>query len=212
MRRYVLVGIGTILTFVACAAASSSSSDQRLATALVAARADVPTSWAEFKPRGPLLQCVATSSAGLITAQTRSVLGTPNSGVSSVATVLADRRQARRYYRAALAAIPACVRHSLSTSHPTYVWHVQPLTAGRYGLQSGAWRLRFLRGTSRGSVDWAVVDTGRAVLVDIFMMGAYDAHWKDISAARGLGGSVIGIEQRILTNAARRAAAADSTN
>ena len=47
----------------------------------------------------------------------------------------------------------------------------------------------------------------RAVLVDIFEIGLYDARWKDISVAHGVGGSVRSIERRVLTSAARRATA-----
>ena len=79
---------------------------------------------------------------------------------------------------------------------------------GRYGVQSGAWRLRYITGSFRHGLDWALVNTGAGVLVDLFDMGIYDSHWHDMSAARGLGGSVPDIERRVLANAARRAAKA----
>jgi hypothetical protein len=81
---------------------------------------------------------------------------------------------------------------------------------GRYGRQSGAWRLRFIDGTLRKSLDWAVVDTGRAVLVDVFSIAWYDARWRDTGAGGALGGPAVVIERRILTNAIHRAATARS--
>jgi hypothetical protein len=54
-------------------------------------------------------------------------------------------------------------------------------------------------------LDWAVVETGRAVLVDVFSIAWYDARWRDTGVA---GGPAVVVERGILTNAIRRAATA----
>jgi hypothetical protein len=138
-------------------------------------------------------------------------VGGPNTSVDSVAAVFPDRRQASRYYRHALATVPVCVRSWLAAGHPNHVWNSHPLTVGRYGLQSGAWRLRYLdRGNQRKSVDWALIDTGRAIVIDVFSIAWYDAHWQDTGLGGALGASARTVERRILTNATRRAATAVS--
>ena len=88
---------------------------------------------------------------------------------------------------------------------------VQRLNFPRYGVQFGAWRIRFAKGSEHHAFDWAILNTGRADLIDVLVMGIYDEHWKDISGSRGLGGSVLTIERQVLANAidrARRAASA----
>ena len=97
---------------------------------------------------------------------------------------------------------PPCGR----TRHPGRIWNAKRLVRGRYGVQSGTWRIRYTTGSFRHGLDWALVNTGAGVLVDLFDMGIYDEHWRDMSAARGLGGSVMDIERRVLSNATRRAA------
>jgi hypothetical protein len=192
---------------VSSVAASSLTPDQRLADALVVTKADGPTYWMRFKARGALFECEASPSTA--TAQSRSAVGGPNTGVDSLASVFPDRRTAHRYYRDALASVPGCVRSWLAVGHPSHVWDAQPLSVGRYGLQSGAWRLRYLdRGNLRKSVDWALVDTGRAVIIDVFSIAWYDARWQDTGLGGALSGSALAIERRILTNATRRAATA----
>ena len=94
------------------------------------------------------------------------------------------------------------------TPAPGHAWDAQPLTVGRYGRRSGALRLRYIDGTLRKSVDWALLDTGRAVLVDVFSIAWYDDQWRDTGAGGALGASGQAIERRILRNATRRAAVA----
>ena len=135
-------------------------------------------------------------------------MGTPNSAVMSEATVFASRSQAASYYGALLSALPACAHRAIGTRHPGRIWNAEHLVLGPYGVQSGAWRIRYTTGAYRHGFDWALVNTGTGVLVDVFDMGIYDSHWHDMSAARGLGGSVPDIERRVLANATRRAATA----
>jgi hypothetical protein len=206
------VAAALAMMFASAAAAQTAIPDQRLAESLIPARTDVPDFWVEWKAQGDrLLDCVANAAPNRVTARARSIVGGPNDGVSSLAIVMPDRSHANQYYRSAVRAVRECVGHERYLTgaqlHPNHVWHVQPLTVGRYGRQSGAWRIRFLRGSEHRALDWSVVMTGRAVLVDIFELGLYDAHWKDISVAHGVGGSVRNVERRVLTNAARRAAA-----
>lgn len=188
-------------------AASLPSADRQLATALVVARGDVPGSWGTW-PLGVLPSCLTDPQGVTVTSRARAGLGTPNSGVSSFATVLKNPREADRYYRAALAETPRCARDFVATERTSHVSEPQLLTLGRYGARSSEWRLRFRgRDGSRHAFDWAVVAVGRGVLVELFQLGIYDDRWKDISATHGLGGSSLGIETKILRNATRRAAA-----
>jgi hypothetical protein len=62
----------------------------------------------------------------------------------------------------------------------------------------------------RKSLDWAVVETGRAVLVDVYSIAWYDARWRDAADGGPLGDSAVVVERRILTNAIHRAATAKS--
>jgi hypothetical protein len=82
------------------------------------------------------------------------------------------------------------------------------LGVGQYGRQSAAWRLRFFDDSLRQSLDWAVVDTGRAVLVEFFSIAWFDARWHDTGTGGGLGAPAVVVERRILTNAIHRAATA----
>ena len=196
------------MVFASGAVASSSTPDQRLADALVVRKAEGPTYWIDWKPRGgALFGCAGRAPAA--TASSRSAVGGPNTGVDSLARVFPDRRQAHLYYRHALATVARCVRSWVAARHPNRIWDAQPLSLGRYGRQSVAWRLRFIN-DSRKSLDWAVVDTGRAVLVDVFSIAWYDARWRDTGLGGALGGPAVAIERRMLTNAIHRAATAKS--
>jgi hypothetical protein len=203
-----IVALGTALAWIV--AASAGASGQPLANALVVATGDVPSHWGPWHVRSdPIVACVEASTTPVFTARARSALGTPNSGIASIATVFASRRQAAGFYAGAVAALPACVKSFLASRQSTKTLGVERLEVRRFGRRFGLWRLRYLTGsprTSRHALDWAVVNTGTAVLVDVFEMGTYDDHWNDVSAARGLGGSVAGIERQALTRAARRAA------
>jgi hypothetical protein len=202
--------VGAVL--VSAAAGGAATPGQPLADALVVAKSDVPRGWGLWQVgQDPILDCLAMSTPPTFTAQARFGMGTPNSSVLSIATVFATRSQAARYYRDALAATPACVRAALAARHPSRIWAPQPLARGHYGVRSGAWRIRFITGSFRHGFDWSLLNTGTAVLVDVFDMGAYDTHWQDISATRGLGGTTLCIERRVLANAAHRAATADPT-
>lgn len=209
MKRLVLAVTTATLVFASGVAANSSTRDQRLADALVVRKADGPAYWIEWKPRGgALFGCAFGGSAG--TAESRSTVGGPNTGVDSLARVFPDRRRAHLYYGHALAAVARCVRTWLADRHPKQIWNAQPLTVGRYGLQSGAWRLRYIDGTQRKSLDWALMDTGRAVLIDVFSIGWYGDRWQDTGLGGALGSSAATVERRILTRATRRAAVATS--
>jgi hypothetical protein len=206
VKGHVLAVTTATLVFASGVAASSSTPDQRLADALVVRKADGPAYWMDWKPKGgALFGCVANAPG---TAESRSAVGGPNTGVDSLATVFPDRRQAQLYYRHSLAAVARCVRTWLAGGHPNQIWDAQPLTVGRYGSQSGAWRLRYIDGSQRKSLDWALVDTGKAVLIDVFSIAWYDDQWQDTGTGGALGGSALTVERRILTNATRRAAIA----
>jgi hypothetical protein len=124
-----------------------------------------------------------------------------------VATVFPDSRRAHLYYRHAVATVARCLRSWVVAEYPKHVWDTQALRVGRYGRQSGAWRLRFIDDI-RKSLDWAVVETGRAVLVDVFSIAWYDARWRDTGPDGALGARAVVVEGRILTNATHRAATA----
>jgi hypothetical protein len=210
VKCHVLAVMTATLVFASGVVASSSTRDQRLADALVVRKADGPAYWLEWKPKGgALFGCVANAPAG--TADSRSAVGGPSTGVDSLATVFPDHRQAHLYYRRVLAAVARCVRTWIAGGHPNYVWDAQPLGVGRYGRQSGAWRLRYIDGAQRKSLDWALVDIGKAVLIDVFSIAWYDNQWQDTGVGGALGGTALAVERRILTNAARRAAVATSS-
>jgi hypothetical protein len=204
----VSAAVGAVL--VSGAAGGVAVPGQPLADALVVAKSDVPRGWSPWQVgQDAILDCLAMSTPPTFTAQARSGMGTPNSAVLSTATVFATRSEAAAYYREALAAAPACIRAALPARHPSRIWAPQRLARGHYFVRSGAWRIRFTTGSYRYGIDWSLLNTGTAVLVDVFTMGIYDTHWKDISATRGLGGTTLSIERRVLANAAHRAATAD---
>src|SRR6476660_8179690 len=127
MTKHVLVVIAAAIVLPSAVAASSSTTEQRLADALVVRKADGPSYWMEFKTiRGDLSACLV--NAPTATAQARSAVGGPNTGVNSLATVFPGSRQADRYYRDALPAVAACVRRWVALQHPGHAWDAQPLT------------------------------------------------------------------------------------
>jgi hypothetical protein len=202
--------IATFAALVVSTAAigATSSSDQRLASSLVVALEDVPNLWTgSNSPAHPLVKCVEAGGPRIDT-RARSSFGSPNSGVWSFAAVFAFERRATRYYRAALDLVPTCVRHFLRSEwmpHPAYIAVPERLDVGRYGDRSQGWRIRF-RSETRRAYDWIVVKTGRAVLVDVFLVAYFDARWRDRTREATGGMWSITIEQTMLRNALARAA------
>jgi len=174
---------------------STGRTDRQLARALVVAKGDaLPSSWTirgfHNDARG---KCMVRFQS-TITARVRDGFGDENSGMWSVATVLKTRAEANRYYDRVAAALPACLR--VAARHAPIdadsVGVARPLSFRRYGDRSAAWRLRATYSGNRFHYDWVVVRTGRAVLVDAFVLGAPGN---------------VAMEQEIVRRALRRASA-----
>lgn len=192
-----LVAAGTLAVAAAANAANLAPTDRQLANALVAAKADgLPRSWTrpEFNDdaRG---KCVSRSHRA-ITARARAGFGDPNAGMWSVATVLKTRLEATRYYRALRLALPGCLRRAVRDNplDADSVTAARRLSFRRYGDRSAAWRIRATYVGNRFHYDWVVVQKGRAVLVDLFVLGADQR-------------SAVPMEEEIVRRALRRAAA-----
>src|SRR5437762_2142890 len=101
MRRIILAVV--VSAVLGCSAAAAGKvPDQRLADALLVTSGDVPKFWIRWPTtHDRILNCLAISASATFTAQARSSLGTPNSGVVSEATVFASGVEANRYYHEA---------------------------------------------------------------------------------------------------------------
>jgi len=184
---------------------SDSVPDQRLAQRLVVAPADVPRQWRKlYIPAHPLVQCIeGRRRLTDASARERGLVGTPNSGVWSFATVFASENEATRFYASVLDWAPTCIRRMLRRPRPAYIAAAEVLQIGRYGDRSQGWRLRF-RSETRRAFDWAVVRTGRAVLVDVFLVAYFDDRWRDRTSGASASGS-IALERTVLRKALERA-------
>ena len=177
-------------------ASTSGTSDRELATALVVARGDaLPRNWTihEFNndARGKCLM----RSRGTVKARARDGFGSPNDGMWSVATVLKTRREARADYNMLRDAVPACLRRAVRHNpvDADAVGFARSLSFRRYGDRSAAWRLGVTYSGNAYRYDWVLVQTGRAVLVELFVLG------RDRPGA-------VAMEQEIVRRALRRAA------
>jgi hypothetical protein len=200
----------TLVALVMSAATTDarSSSDQRLAEKLVVAKRDVPpTLWSRSANSShPLFTCI---DAGRPRARQHadSVFRSVNSAVWSFADVFALEKRATRFYRAAPALVRTCVQQFLRSGFmPQHIGAAQRRDIGRYGDRSQGWRLRFFNSErSRRAFDWVVVRTGRAVLVDVFLVAYLDARWRDRTRDATGGNWGIDLERTVLRNAVARA-------
>lgn len=193
----VAVATGAAGVGVAAADALTRGGEGRLARALVAAKQDgLPRSWTISEYNADARGRCLTPSAHNVAARARAGFGDPNSGMWSVATVLRTRADASRFYRTLRVALPGCLRRAVRHNpvDADSVARARPLTFGRHGDRSSAWRLRATYGGNAFVYDWVIVQTRRAVLVDLFVLGA---------DRRGS----VAMEQRIVRRALRRATA-----
>jgi hypothetical protein len=196
------VALGAVTTgmvFANARDATPAATDEQLAKALVVAKGDgLPRSWTDQHNRGlkdARAKCLARP-ARTITARARAFFADPNSGVWSIAVVLQTRADSNRYYGSAVQAIAGCLRKAVRHRpvDADAVAAARRLSFRRYGDRSAAWRLPVTYvGNNRFNYDWVVVQSRRAVLVDLFVVQA------DRSG-------VAGMEQEILRRALRRAA------
>ena len=197
-RRTAVLAIALLATSAAVVAtvdqASAGRTDGQLARALVVAKGDaLPSSWTIRGFHNDARGMCMVRAQSMTTARVRDGFGDENSGMWSVATVLKTRAQAHRYFERVTAAMPACLRVAVRRSpvDADSVGFARRLSFGRYGERSAAWRLRATYEGNLFNYDWIVVLTGRAVLVDAFVLGAGD---------RG----AVAMEQEILRRALRR--------
>jgi hypothetical protein len=110
------------------------------------------------------------------TAKASSVpLGTPHTGVDSVATVLKTRGGAKRYYQAVVAKVSTCLKRWIHLFSSPSIGRLHALSYPRYGDQSAAGRLPITYasanagdGFQKYNIDWIVLRKQRAVLADVF--------------------------------------------
>ena len=177
-RRTAILAIVLLATSVAAVvtvAQAAGRTDRQLARALVVAKGDaLPHEWTIRGFHNDARGMCMVRAQSMTTARVRDGFGDENSGMWSVATVLKTRAEANRYYERVAAAMPAClriaVRHSPVDADSVGV--VRWLRFGRYGERSAAWRLPATYSGNPFNYDWVVVLTGRAVLVDAFVLGA----------------------------------------
>ena len=210
-RRLTVTVALTLLVAVAVAAGARSGGtpDQRVAAALVVKRSDVPRSWGAGAGASTG-RCARRLSGVSVTGSARDSFGTPNWGAWSIAYVFKTRGQARRYHAYVARRMPGCLKRDLQSSQvaPTFFAAVRPLSLPRYGDLSAGWRLRFsYRGQGQSGVrrfryDWAVVTSGRAVVVDIVLACCLDARWSDHGQ---YGGGSVRLLRGMLTNGLARA-------
>jgi TolB protein len=167
---------------VAEAAAHAARTDSQLAKRLVVAYRD--QSLAQYGNPVPgavpaaRWQCLAQSGFSL-TARASSFFGGPHTGLSSVASVLKTKADARRYYRVAVRTISGCERQMLQDgcSQPPgcAVGSPHALAFPPVGDQSVGGRIPIAyagapdaSGFELYNNDWVVVRKGRAVLADDF--------------------------------------------
>jgi hypothetical protein len=190
------VTTGTVLT--SAGDATPAPTDKQLANALVVAKGDgLPRSWTDQHNRGlsdARAKCLARP-ARTITARARAFFADPDSGVWSIAVVQQTRADANRYYGSAVQAIAGCLRKAVRHRpvEADSVAAARRLSFRRYGDRSAAWRLPVTYAGHRFNYDWVVVQSRRAVLVDLF-------------AVQPDRSGVVGMEQEILRRALRRAA------
>ncbi len=192
--RLLLPALAALALAVAAGASAAASTDRQLARALIVAAGDgLPSSWTirgfHNDARGKCL----THSRPTVTARLRDGFSDPNSGMWSAGTVLKTKSDASRYYARLVSALPRCLRATVR-HHPVdanWVGAAKRLGFRAYGEQSAAWRLRASYQGNPFHYDWVVVRTGRAVLVDVFVLEAD-------------GGRVID-EEQIVRHALRRA-------
>jgi len=77
------------------------------------------------------------------------------------------------------------------------------LEIGQFGDRARGWRLLFRSGTRR-AFDWAAVRTGRAVLVNVFLVAYFDTQWRDRTSIASGSGS-IALKRAVLRKALERA-------
>jgi hypothetical protein len=187
------------MVFANAGAATPAATDKELAKALVVAKGDgLPRSWTVQHDRGlkdARAKCLARP-ARTITARARAFFADPNSGVWSIAVVLQTSADANRYYGSAAQAIAGCLRKAVQHRpvEADSVAATRRLSFRRYGDRSAAWRLPVTYvGNHRFNYDWVIVQSRRAVLVDLFVVLA------DRSG-------VVGMEQEVVRRALQRAA------
>jgi hypothetical protein len=197
------VALGAVTTgvvFANAADATPAATGKQLAKALVVTKGDgLPRSWTDQHNRAGWLKdarvkCLARP-ARTITARARAFFANPNSGMWSIAVVLQTRADANRYYRSAAQAIAGCLRKAVRHRpvEADSVAAARRLSFRRYGDRSAAWRLPVTYRRHHFSYDWVVVQSRRAVLVDLF-------------AVQPDRSGVVGMEQEILRHALQRAA------
>jgi hypothetical protein len=177
--RFVAASAAVLVLAAAAGAAKPTPADRQLAKALLVGKNDgLPRSWVSHTraPRNARERCL-TRARGTITARARAMFGDPNSGVWSVATVLKTATEANRYYEALVPAIPRCLREAARHEpiDADSIGVARRISFRRYGDRSAAWRVpAAYAGNPKGSFryDWVVVRTGRALLVDLFGLGA----------------------------------------
>jgi hypothetical protein len=188
-----------LLTLVAAVATAPAPAapDRLLADRLVARAADLPATWG--RPTAawhPLFGCFLRPRDA--TARARRTAGSPNSGVWSTATVFAGEAAAERYRRDVAGPLGPCIRRFFGRLHPVGEAGPSPLAFGRFGDRSAAWRIRFWTAETRRSIDIVTVRIGRAVLVEVYLVGYYDERWRDTAGT-------LRIERRALRRALARA-------
>jgi hypothetical protein len=177
--RFVAASAAVLALAAAAGAANPAPADRQLAKALLVGKNDgLPRSWVSHTrdPRHERERCL-TRARGTVMARARALFGGPNSGMWSVATVLKTRTEANRYYGGLVLAIPRCLRQAARHEpiDADSIGVARCISFRRYGDRSAAWRIpAACAGNPRGSFhyDWVVVRTGRAVLVDLFALGA----------------------------------------
>lgn len=201
---------GLVAAFVAAVAAlaPASASNTGLASRLVVAKADVPSHWGRFSTANDgLMHCLDDSRAPS-SERAQAIFGTPNSGVWSHAAVLRTEKEAVSVYASASRRIQGCVGGFLRTRQPAAhdLGKRRKLRLGHYGESSQASRLRFWLGPTNRSLDWAIVRTGRAVLVDVFLVAYFDALGRERTTRAGFASvpESIALERTMLRKALAR--------
>ena len=174
MTRIVICAVAGALVVVATAAgASHPRSDSQLAKALVVKLADQDVGPADRDWQAR--ECLDRSGFAITARAHSPAFGTAHTLVDSAASVLNTVAEAKRYYRATVATISACLaqRWQQTGLPPWSVGPERPLGFPRYGDQSAArWSpITFspaFGGFNKYTDDWVVIRKRRAVVADYF--------------------------------------------
>jgi hypothetical protein len=215
MRSARLVAVLLVVSASAAWAGSGSSHDGALAQRLVISKNDArplfPGDLGSLR-RSPCP--LTTTAADAVTASASGNWGGVQTGLWSMAAVLASPDAALHLYRRLLPSEPACLlqlarlwgkpAHSGYRTHPCKWASIRRLAYGRYGDAAQAWRAtystRYRTGCTVRALDAVVVRAGRALALYVFDNAN--------ALGRTYGSQVSARDEQLVRQAVRRAAAA----